>query len=32
MLCPVALDDSWKDSPWTKRVMQQVLEYNILDF
>jgi len=32
VLCPVALDDSWKDSPWPKRVMEQVMEYNILDF
>lgn len=32
VLCPVALDDSWKDSPWPKRVMEQVKEYNILDF
>ena len=32
VLCPVALDDSWKDSPWPKRVMEQVTEYNILDF
>ena len=31
-LCPVALDESWKDSPWPKRVMEQVMEYNILDF
>ena len=31
-LCPVALDDSWKHSPWPKRVMEQVMEYNILDF
>ena len=31
-LCPVALDNSWKDSPWPKRVMEQVMEYNILDF
>jgi uncharacterized protein YjbI with pentapeptide repeats len=31
-LCPVALDDSWKDSPWPKRIMEQVMEYNILDF
>jgi uncharacterized protein YjbI with pentapeptide repeats len=31
-LCPVALDDSWKNSPWPKRVMEQVKEYNILDF
>jgi hypothetical protein len=32
VLCPVALGDSWKDSPWPKRVMEQVMEYNILDF
>jgi len=32
VLCPVALDDSWKNSPWPERVMEQVTEYNILDF
>ncbi len=32
VLCPVALDDSWKNSPWSKRIMEQVMEYNILDF
>jgi uncharacterized protein YjbI with pentapeptide repeats len=32
VLCPVALDASWKDSPWPRRVMEQVMEYNILDF
>ena len=31
-LCPVALDDSWKDSQWEKHVMEQVMKYNILDF
>ncbi|HKY52722.1 MAG TPA: toll/interleukin-1 receptor domain-containing protein [Anaerolineales bacterium] len=31
-LCPVALDDSWKNSHWPKRVMEQIMEYNILDF
>ena len=31
-LCPVALDDSWKSSPWPARVMEQIMEYNILDF
>ena len=31
-LCPIALDDSWKSSPWPKRLMEQVMEYNILDF
>jgi hypothetical protein len=32
VLCPVALDNSWKDSRWPKRVMEQIMEYNILDF
>ncbi len=32
VLCPVALDDSWKSSPWPQRVMEQAMEYNILDF
>jgi uncharacterized protein YjbI with pentapeptide repeats len=33
-LCPIALDDGWtaKPSPWPERVMEQVMEYNILDF
>jgi len=31
-LCPVTLDDSWKSSRWLKRVMEQIREYNILDF
>jgi uncharacterized protein YjbI with pentapeptide repeats len=32
VLCPVALDDSWRSSRWPKRVMEQIMEYNILDF
>ncbi len=32
VLCPITLDDSWKDSHWPKRVMEQIMEYNILDF
>jgi hypothetical protein len=32
VLCPVALDDSWKDSRWPKRILEQIMEYNILDF
>jgi len=32
VLCPVALDDSWKSSRWPKRIMKQIMEYNILDF
>ncbi len=31
-LCPIALDDSWKSSRWPQRVMEQVMEYNIMDF
>jgi len=32
VLCPIALDDSWKSSRWPKRVIEQIMEYNILDF
>lgn len=32
ILCPIALDDSWKISGWPERVRQQIEEYNILDF
>ena len=32
VLCPVALDAAWKSSSWPKRVMEQIMEYNILDF
>jgi uncharacterized protein YjbI with pentapeptide repeats len=32
VLCPVALDDSWKSSRWPKRIMEQIMEYNVLDF
>ena len=32
VLYPVALDDGWKDSRWPKRIVEQVMEYNILDF
>jgi uncharacterized protein YjbI with pentapeptide repeats len=32
VLCPVALDDRWKTSPWPERIMEQIMEYNLLDF
>lgn len=32
ILCPIALDDSWRSSTWPKRLMEQIMEYNILDF
>jgi uncharacterized protein YjbI with pentapeptide repeats len=31
-LCPISLDDAWKSSPWPERLMEQIKEYNILDF
>jgi hypothetical protein len=30
VLCPVALDDSWKSSPWPERVMEQVMETSLI--
>ncbi|MDT5268288.1 MAG: hypothetical protein QOH49_474 [Acidobacteriota bacterium] len=32
VLCPVALDDSWKTCEWPERLREQIMEYNILDF
>jgi len=32
VLCPVALDDAWKDCKWPARLREQIMEYNILDF
>jgi uncharacterized protein YjbI with pentapeptide repeats len=32
VLCPVALDDSWKACDWPERLREQIMEYNILDF
>jgi hypothetical protein len=32
VLCPVALDDGWKDCTWPERLREQIMEYNILDF
>ena len=32
VLCPIALDDSWKKSNWPQRIIEQIMEYNILDF
>jgi uncharacterized protein YjbI with pentapeptide repeats len=32
IFCPIALDASWKSSKWPERVMEQIMEYNILDF
>lgn len=31
-ICPIALDDSWKSANWPQRIMEQIMEYNILDF
>lgn len=32
VMCPIALDDTWKTSKWPRRIRNQVEEYNILDF
>jgi uncharacterized protein YjbI with pentapeptide repeats len=32
VLCPIALDDSWKSAKWPARLMEQIKEYNILDY
>jgi hypothetical protein len=32
VLCPVTLDDAWKDCAWPARLREQIMEYNILDF
>jgi uncharacterized protein YjbI with pentapeptide repeats len=32
VLCPVALDGSWKECGWPERLREQIMEYNILDF
>jgi hypothetical protein len=32
VLCPVALDDAWKDCKWPARLREQIMGYHILDF
>lgn len=32
VLCPIAIDDSWKDLEWSGPLMNQIKKYNILDF
>jgi uncharacterized protein YjbI with pentapeptide repeats len=32
VLCPVALDETWKTCSWPARLREQIMEYNILDF
>ena len=32
VLCPIALDASWKDANWSPILMNQVKKYNVLDF
>ena len=31
-MCPVALDESWKNCRWPVWLREQVMNYNILDF
>ncbi len=32
VLCPVTLDDSWKECDWPGPLRRQIMEYNVLDF
>lgn len=32
VLCPIALDASWKDAKWSPILMNQIKKYNVLDF
>lgn len=32
VLCPIALDDSWKNCAWPGRLREQIMEYHVLDF
>jgi uncharacterized protein YjbI with pentapeptide repeats len=32
VICPVALDEAWKDCRWPERLREQIMEYNIMDF
>lgn len=32
VLCPLALDESWKTCHWPARLREQIMEYNVLDF
>lgn len=32
VLCPIALDDTWKDSTWSAMVLTQIRKYNVLSF
>ena len=32
MLCPVALDNAWKNCKRPERLREQIMEYHILDF
>jgi uncharacterized protein YjbI with pentapeptide repeats len=32
VLCPIALDDAWKECRWPTRLRMQLQEYHILDF
>jgi hypothetical protein len=32
VLCPVALDDAWKDCGWSQTLRTQIKKYHILPF
>lgn len=32
VLCPIAIDDAWKNCKWPMRIRRQITKYNILSF
>ena len=32
VLCPISLDNSWKNCTWPQKLLEQITEYNIMDF
>lgn len=32
VICPIAIDESWKESNWSEILSNQLRKYNILDF
>lgn len=32
LMCPISLDDAWRDADWSGPLMLQIRDYNILDF
>jgi uncharacterized protein YjbI with pentapeptide repeats len=32
VMCPIELDRGWRNGPWPQRIIEQIREYNVLDF